>query len=218
MVPTNGASTNQNEWVASTPVVVPPGSPTITAEELLDEICRPLAHCSVANEPYVRAVIVEYLRAAEAASLPTPSVLVAAAVESVVREQCAHQLPMWRPLLMPPLAVRGQALAVAAAHSVSAASAGATSAGAIAFAKDVTYRCMPHDAIVRDMLNNGQVLAALRYVRRHRVESMLPAVFMEAAAKSGNARLFHSAFSFCAMHVPGFSALPDYGAWKSMLN
>lgn len=213
-----GASALQNnDWSAAAPIIVPPGSPTIACEELHTEVLNPLRDSGGVDEAYWRAVVMEYLRAADASGLQTPATLLSAAVESLTREHCVHQLPMWRPLLMPPLAARGQPLAMAAAHSVGAAVAGSTDDGAVAFAKDVTQRCMPHDAIVREMLATGEVLAALRYVRRHRVESLLPAVFMEAAAKSGRSRLFHSAFYFCSAHVPGFSALPEYSEWKSRL-
>ena len=215
-----GAAANapaaQPQAAVTTPVAVPQGSPAASGDELLAEVLRPLWDSAGAEE-YLRAVVVEYIRAAEAAGVPTPAAMVTAAVESLQRGQCVHQLPMWKPLLLPPPAERGQPSALAAATSVAAAVAGVSDAGALAFATDATHRCLPHDLLVRDMLNSVQVLAALRYVRRHRVESMPPVLFMEAAAKSKSARLFHSAFRFCSLHVPGFSALPEYSAWKSRL-
>lgn len=212
-----GAPAAQAGATAAAPVAVPQGSPAASGDELLAEVLRPLWESTGAEE-YLRAVVVEYIRAADAAGVPTPVAMVSAAVDSLHRGQAVHQLPMWRPLLMPPSAERGQPSALAAATSVVAAVAGASDAGALAFATDETHRCLPHDLLVRDMLGSGQVLAALRYVRRHRVESLPPVLFMEAAAKSKSARLFHSAFRFCSLHVPGFSALPEYGAWKSRLS
>jgi hypothetical protein len=207
----------QPQAAVTTPVAVPQGSPAVSGEELLAEVLQPLWDSTGAEE-YLRAVVIEYIRAAEAAGVPTPAAMVSAAVESLQRGRCVHQLPMWRPLLLPPPAERGQPSALAAATSVAAAVAGVPDAGALAFATDATHRCLLHDHLVRDMLASGQVLTALRYVRRHRVESMPPVLFMEAAAKSKNTRLFHSAFRFCSLHVPGFSALPEFGAWKSRLS
>jgi hypothetical protein len=211
------AEAARGDWYASPQVLLPPSAPAVSGDEMFSEVFQPLLDAEGCDAVYVRAVIMEYLRAADAAGIASPVALINSVVESLKREHSVHQLPLWRPLLMPPVTARGQGPAVAVARSVSRAAADAGDAAADAFCADVSHRCMPHDAIVRDMLASGQVLAALRYARRQRVESVPPALFMEAAASSKNLQIFASAFQFCAQHVPGFSGLPDYASWKSRL-
>ena len=107
---------------------IPPGSPAVTAEEMLVEVFSPLAEEAGMDGAYLRAALVEYLRAADAAGVPVPPALPVLLVrpfcllsfapsfdlislpcpqaELLVRDGCAHQLPMWSPLLLPPPAVR----------------------------------------------------------------------------------------------------------------
>lgn len=77
-------------------------------------------------------------------------------------------------------------------------------------AVDAKRRALAHDLLVREMLLAGDVLQALRYVRRHRVESVPPAVFMEAAAMHDDPPVYASTYRFCSEYVPGFAELPDY--------
>lgn len=72
-------------------------------------------------------------------------------------------------------------------------------------------------AYVRDLLAHGKVLQALRFVRRHRVENVAPAVFMDVAAAQDDPCVFAAAYRFCSNFVPGFSLLPDYAFYTEVL-
>lgn len=84
-------------------------------------------------------------------------------------------------------------------------------------AVDAQRRAHAHDAVVREMLTAGLVLQALRYVRRHRVESVPPAVFMEAAAAADDPPVYASTYRFCSEYVPGFAELPDHPYYEHRL-
>ena len=128
-----GASAGQTkaDAAAPRPNSIPPGSPAVTADEMLVEVFSPLAEEAGVDGTYLRASLVEYLRAADAAGVPVPPALPVLLVrhsaaglrllrcltwqgpmphrpqaELLVRDRCAHQLPMWSPLLLPPPAVR----------------------------------------------------------------------------------------------------------------
>ena len=62
------------------------------------------------------------------------------------------------------------------------------------------------------------MLDALRYVRRHRVGSVAPVVFMDVAAAQEDAAVFAAVFRFCSEFVPGFSQLHDYPFYASVLS
>lgn len=68
-------------------------------------------------------------------------------------------------------------------------------------AMDALRRSSEHESIVRDMLAAGHIVRALRYVRRNRVESLPPALFVEAANASGNAVVIASTLNFCSAHA-----------------
>ena len=55
--------------------VMPTGSPAVTADEMLVEVFSPLAEEAGMDGLYLRAALVEYLRAADAAGVPVPSTL-----------------------------------------------------------------------------------------------------------------------------------------------
>ena len=60
---------------APRPNSIPPGSPAVTADEMLVEVFSPLAEEAGMDGRYLRASLVEYLRAADAAGVPVPPAL-----------------------------------------------------------------------------------------------------------------------------------------------
>ena len=78
--------------------VMPTGSPAVTADEMLVEVFSPLAEEAGMDGLYLRAALVEYLRAADAAGVPVPSALpvllvrVEASWVPTVRVLCLHGL------------------------------------------------------------------------------------------------------------------------------
>ncbi len=249
--------------------LIPAGSPAVTADEMLDEVFAPMAEEAGIDSLYLRAALVEYLRAADTAGIPVPAALPVLLVRShahktaqrkaahacpapsyalqaelLLRDNCAHQLPMWAPLLLPPAAVRvcnpntacshvsdaprgvgarcvpqarAQPSAASAAQSLALAADAAGLEGVRQMAVDAQRRAHAHDTLVREMLLAGQVLQALRYVRRNRVESVPPAVFMEAAAAQDDPPIYASTYRFCSEYVPGFADLPDHAYYSHRL-
>ena len=141
---------------------------------------------------------------------------------------------MWAPLLLPAPAVRtanlhrwsradppaqsrSQPVATTAAQSLIQAAESVSIESVQQLADDARCRAHTHDALVRAMLAAGQVVQALRYVRRNRVESVPPALFVEAAAALEDASIFSAVFHFCSNHVPGFAQLPDYPYWRGLM-
>jgi len=192
---------------------MPPGSPAVAAEELTDEVFAPMAEEVGMDGFYLRAALLDFMRAADAVGIAVPASLSVLLVDLFVRDGCAHQLPAWAPVLLPPSGARTQP-ALAASLSAAAAACGLPSVAQLA--ADAQRRSLPHDAVVRGMLSAGQVLLALRYARRHRVENVPPAVFLDAAAQA-DMPTYASAYRFCADHVSGFSSLPDFERHASRL-
>ena len=57
----------------------------------------------------------------------------------------------------------------------------------------------------------------MRYVHRHKVESVPPAVFVEAAAAEGDPVTYAAVFRFCSEHVPDFRSLADFRHFTQLL-
>jgi hypothetical protein len=112
---------------------------------------------------------------------------------------------------------RAQPSAASAAQSLAHAADAAGLEGVRQMAVDAQRRAHAHDTLVREMLLAGQVLQALRYVRRNRVESVPPAVFMEAAAAQDDPPIYASTYRFCSEYVPGFADLPDHAYYSHRL-
>lgn len=91
-----------------------------------------------------------------------------------------------------------------AAEKIALVAASSSLASVKQLAVDARRRCNSHDVLVRDLLAAGEILQALRYVRRNRVESVPPAAFVEAAAAQNDPLVLASTLHFCAGNVPGF--------------
>jgi hypothetical protein len=277
--PAPGASKAQSDDAAARLKGIPPGSPAVTAEEMLTELFAPLAEEAGIDSLYLRAALVEYLRAADAAGVPVPAALPALLVRARVdvvrasyqaqrltcparvadgacgagRAAGARQLrtpapdvvaaasaircgarTLWTlrvavpatravphtsaPLRLCALQSRAQPSAASAAQSLVLAADAAGLDGVRQMAVDAQRRAHAHDTLVREMLLAGQVLQALRYVRRNRVESVPPAVFMEAAAAQDDPPVYASTYRFCSEYVPGFRDLPDHAYYSHRLS
>lgn len=70
---------------------------------------------------------------------------------------------------------------------------------------DARRRCNSHEVLVRELLASGEILQALRYVRRNRVEAVPPAVFVEAATAQNDPLVLASTLRFCSANVPGWT-------------
>lgn len=67
-----------------------------------------------------------------------------------------------------------------------------------------------HSACCAALLRGGAVAGALRALQQHRVESLPPAAFLEAAASSGDPVLFAGVYRVCRERVKPF--LPEFEA------
>lgn len=90
-----GASSGQAKADAAggpRPNSIPPGSPAVTADEMLIEVFSPLVEEAGMDGIYLRASLVEYLRAADAAGVPVPPALPVLLVRHSVRCRMRLQL------------------------------------------------------------------------------------------------------------------------------
>ena len=88
-------------------------------------------------------------------------------------------------------------------------------------AGDIESRWCGSDArgdIARRLLEDGDVVGALRYVQRHKIETVSPAAFMGAAAAGGDPVTYAAVYRFCADNVPDFKVMPDFAAYKRLLH
>ena len=54
-------------------------------------------------------------------------------------------------------------------------------------------------------------------MRRHRIESVAPAVFMDVAVARDDPEVYVTVFRFCTDFVPGFALLPDHAFYARRL-
>ena len=96
---------------------------------------------------------------------------------------------------------------------------GGGDAGVRAMAGDLERRCgaEARGDVARRLLEEGRLLAALRYVQRHKIASVSPAVFVGAAAALDDPVTYAAVYRFCADNVPDFQTMPDFAAYQRML-
>jgi hypothetical protein len=67
------------------------------------------------------------------------------------------------------------------------------------------------------LLEEGRTLAALRYILQHKVGSVPPAAFLEAAAAGGDPVAYAAVFRFFAENVRDFTMAADYSNFTRQL-
>lgn len=203
--------------------MLPAASSAVSPPEVYALVFAPFADGFTVDREYLRAAVAEYVRAAYVARIAVPRETRALLLDLLCTTGVAHQLPQWAPVLV---AAEGDDTW---GENVSAAEAlrrtgvlgtgGCSAISAYSLLRDLERCGRAHGRAVRRLLAEGSILAALRYVQRHHVETVPPAVFMESAAavRSRDPVIYSAVFRFCAEYVPGFQAMPDYANYIAML-
>ncbi|KAK3271190.1 hypothetical protein CYMTET_20446 [Cymbomonas tetramitiformis] len=187
-----------------------PRSPAVSPEEMQRSVFEPLEEEMSSGGAYLLACVAEYIRCVDVTNLSCPASLSLLLVQLLQREDRLHQLNSWLPVLSRKSVSNTIAIEVAEISKLYKPS--------IQTVQDLLQNQQGQETYVRLLLREGRIVEALRYVRRHRVESVPPTIFLDAAKELGDPAIYTTVFRFCSEFVPNFANMADYPAYTRKLH
>eukprot|EP00873_Tetraselmis_striata_P041404 jgi/Tetstr1/461668/TSEL_006768.t1 len=173
----------------------PVDSGAVEPAEVTQEVLRWLHEEEAVDAAYLTAAVVEYIASVEGAGLQIPPALFCLAVDCMLEQGQVAQvfsLVEWQPACSSkPLADHLEALATSGRLP-----------GGFELAGAVLCRIGEHEQHCRSLLARGRVLQALRHCQKHRVASLTPKMFLDAAVELQDTPTFVAVYRFCQEHIP----------------
>ncbi|KAI4341284.1 hypothetical protein MLD38_026024 [Melastoma candidum] len=75
-----------------------------------------------------------------------------------------------------------------------------------------------HQEYVISMVQDGYLLEALQYAKKHKVTNVRPALFLEVAFASNNVERLATVLRFFSDFIPGFLSSTDHNTYSQILS
>ncbi|XP_011625281.1 uncharacterized protein C18orf8 isoform X1 [Amborella trichopoda] len=183
-------------------VTVSPNEMYISVFALVEE--------EMAGDPaYLVAVIVEYFRSAALEKLKVHPSLNILIIQLLARNDRYAEIQLFvvNKILEPSKEVALQLLE-SGRHNLPTRKLG----------MDMLRQLLLHNDYVLMLLQDGYYLEAIRYVRRNKVNTIRPSLFLEAAMASNDPQHLASVLRFFSEFLPDFRNTSDHSTFRSILN
>lgn len=183
-------------------------SPAISPDEMYSLIFSPVEEEMVGDPSYLVAIIVEFLRSANLEKvkvLPNINVLT---VQLLARGELYAELGLFviNKILEPSKEVALQLL-----------ESGRQNLQARKLGLDMLRQLSLHHDYVQLLVQDGYYLEALRYARKHKVITVRPSLFLEAALASNDSQNLAAVLRFFSDFAPGFRTTLDHSTYHRIL-
>lgn len=184
-------------------------STIISPDEIFNSVFAVVEEEMSGDPMYLVALIVEYFRSAAAEKLKVPPGLHVLLVQLLARDECYVELEQFvlNKILEPSKEVAMQLLEIGSSHKPTRK-----------LGMDMLRQLSCHSEYVSLLLQDGRFIEALRYVRRNRVLTIPPVLFLEAAVSTKESQKLASVLRFCTDFVPNFDQTSDYSTFFTMLD
>ncbi|CAK9200218.1 unnamed protein product [Sphagnum troendelagicum] len=184
-------------------------APLISPEEMQRRVFMSVEEETVVDTIFLVSVIVEYMRSAAREHVRVPPGLQAFVVKLLARDERFNELHQFiaGKLVEPSRAVALQLVEVGTHHTPTRK-----------LGMEMLRLLHAHSDYVKLLLQDGRMLEGLRYIRRNKVDSVPPVMFLQAAASVNDAQKLAAVFRFCLDFIPGFQQTPDFITYSSRLN
>lgn len=183
-------------------------SPAISPDEMYSLIFSPVEEEMVGDPSYLVAIIVEFLRSANLEKvkvLPNINVLT---VQLLARGELYAELGLFviNKILEPSKEVALQLL-----------ESGRQNSQTRKLGLDMLRQLSLHHDYVQLLVQDGYYLEALRYARKHKVITVRPSLFLEAALASNDSQNLAAVLRFFSDFAPGFRTTLDHSTYHRIL-
>lgn len=200
-VPLDVNSADQHESQMSTAAISP--------DEVYRFVFAPADEEMVGDPGYLVAVIVEFLRSANLERIRIYPNLYALMIQLLARTERYMELSLFifDKIIEPSKEVAYQLLESGSQHLP-------TRKLGIDMLRQL---CLHHDYVL-SLAQDGHYVEALRYARKHKVVTIRPSLFLEAAYASNDSQCLATVLRFFSDFIPGFKSTSDHVTYCHFLN
>ncbi|KAJ6425742.1 hypothetical protein OIU84_026341 [Salix udensis] len=184
-------------------------SPSISIDEMYSLLFAPVEEEMVGDPSYLVSIIVEFLRSASSEKIKVQPNIYVLTIQLLARNERYAELSMFimNKILEPSKEVAMQLLEL-----------GRQNSQIRKLGLDMLRQLSLHHDYVLLLVQDGYYLEALRYARKHKVVTVRPSLFLEAAVSSHDSQLLAAVLRFFSDFTPGFKNTPDCRAYCQILN
>uniref|UniRef100_A0A7I4E153 Mic1 domain-containing protein n=2 Tax=Physcomitrium patens TaxID=3218 RepID=A0A7I4E153_PHYPA len=184
-------------------------APYISPDDVLQSVFLAIEEEMCTDSTFYVAAIVEYMRSTAKENVRVPPGLQALMVQLLGRDERYHELRQF---------VAGKLIDPSRTVALQLLDVGTNDRETRKLGMEMLRLLHAHCDYVKLLLQDGRLLEGLRYIRQNKVDTIPPALFLEAAANSNDIEKLASVFRFCLDFLPGFQQTPDFNLYSSRLN
>ncbi|KAJ6743094.1 COLON CANCER-ASSOCIATED PROTEIN MIC1 [Salix viminalis] len=183
-------------------------SPAISPDEMYSFVFAPVEEEMVGDSSYLVAIILEFLRSASSVKKKVRPNINVLAVQLLARNERYAELSLFiiNKVLEPSKKVAMQLL-----------ESGSQNSQVRKLGLDMLRQLSFHHDYVLQLVQDGYYLEALRYARKHKVVTVRPSLFLEAALASNDSQLLAAVLRFFSDFTPGFKTTSDCHTYNRIL-
>uniref|UniRef100_A0A0D6QVM2 Uncharacterized protein n=1 Tax=Araucaria cunninghamii TaxID=56994 RepID=A0A0D6QVM2_ARACU len=184
-------------------------STMISPDEMFKNVFAVVEEEMSGDPMYLVALIVEYCRSAAAEKLKVHPGLHVLMVQLLARGESYAELGQFvsSKIIEPSREVALKLLEIGSCHLPTRK-----------LGMDMLRQLACHSEYVGLLLQDGCFIEALRYVRRNKVHTISPSLFLEAAISTKDSQKLASVLRFCTDFVPNFEQTSDYSTFSAILH
>ncbi|KAJ6330652.1 hypothetical protein OIU76_009281 [Salix suchowensis] len=183
-------------------------SPAISPDEMYSFVFAPVEEEMVGDSSYLVAIILEFLRSASSVKKKVKPNINVLAIQLLARNERYAELTLFiiNKVLEPSKKVAMQLL-----------ESGGQNSQVRKLGLDMLRQLSFHHEYVLQLVQDGYYLEALRYARKHKVVTVRPSLFLEAALASNDSQLLAAVLRFFSDFTPGFKTTSDCHTYNRIL-
>ncbi|XP_050228080.1 uncharacterized protein LOC126677480 [Mercurialis annua] len=184
-------------------------SPAVSPDEMYSFVFAPVEEELVGDPSYLVSIIVEFLRSTNLEKIRVHPNLYVLTVQLLARNEQYTELSslIINKVLEPSKEVAMQLL-----------ESGRQNFQIRKLGLDMLRQLSLHYDYVVQLVQDGYYLESLRYARKHKVNTVQPSLFLEAASASRDSQLLAAVLRFFSDFLPGFMNTSDHHTYFRILN
>ncbi|XP_065855203.1 uncharacterized protein [Euphorbia lathyris] len=184
-------------------------SPAISPDEMYSFVFAPVEEEMVGDPSYLVSIIVEFLRSTNLEKIKVHPNLYVLTIQLLARNERYTELTLF---------IMSKVLEPSKEVAMQLLESGRQNFQIRKLGLDMLRQLSLHHDYVVLLVQDGYYLEALRYVRKHKVATVRPSLFLEAASASSDSQHLAAVLRFFSDFIPGFVNTLDHQTYYSFLN
>ncbi|XP_039027732.1 uncharacterized protein LOC120161581 [Hibiscus syriacus] len=184
-------------------------SPAISPDEMYRFVFAPIEEEMIGEPSYLVSIILEFFRSANLEKVKVHPNLYVLTIQILARSEQYAELGLFviNKIIEPSKEVALQLL-----------ESGRQNFRTRKLGADMLRQISLHQDYVLLLVQDGYYIEALRYARKHKVTTIRPSLFLEAATSSNDSQHLAAVLRFFSDSIPGFRSTSDFFTYYHILN